>query len=247
MRGVNLPGYGARVVSLDDVCCVDRVRADHLKMAAMKLGSRWLGLTGVGFVVVAFLGLSAAGMTPDINDSTASEILEHWTEVADGELSSALLVLCVPLLLIFGGAVIARHHGSSPFTFSVWSFLFGVGLTVAAVGFISEAAGVAAITDTANSAFSDMVVDQYVGGRRLHMIWVIGLSIALLGAGGMFIPRPGIERVLGGFALAGGIVGLVPEPIGTVGVLVAVLWVLATSIVILVRPVTRLPGKMSTL
>ena len=62
----------------------------------MKLGSRWLGLTGLAFVVVAFLGLSAVGMTPAIEDSTASEILEHWTEVANGELSSALLVLSAP-------------------------------------------------------------------------------------------------------------------------------------------------------
>lgn len=209
----------------------------------MTLRSRWFGLTGVAFVVVAFLGLSAVGMTPAIEDSTASEILEHWTEVANGELSSAMLVLCVPLLLIFGGVTIARHHGSSPFSFSVWSFLFGVGLAVAAVGFIAEAAGVAAITDTANSGFSDMVVDQYVGGRRLHMIWAVGLSIALLGAAGMFIPQSGIERVLGVLALAGGIVGLVPEPIGTLGVLVAVLWVLATSIVIVVRPETPLPDK----
>jgi hypothetical protein len=173
--------------------------------------------------------------------------LEHWTEVANGELSSALLVLCVPLLLMFGAVVIARHHGPLPFSFSVWSFLFGAGLTVAAVGFISEAAGVAAITDTANSGFSDLVVDLYVGGRRLHMIWAIGLSIALLGAGGMFIPRSGIERVLGGFALAGGIVGLVPEPIGTLGVLVAVLWVLATSIVIVIRPETHSSTRTSTL
>jgi hypothetical protein len=202
----------------------------------MRLGSRWFALTGLAFVVVAFLGLSAVGMTPAIEDSTASEILEHWTEVANGELSSALLVLSVPLLLIFGGVVIARHHGSSPFSFSIWSFLFGVGLAVAAVGFIVEAAGVAAITDTANSGFSDMVVDLHVGGRRLHMVWAVGLSIALLGAGGMFIPRSGIEPVLGWFALAGGIVGLVPEPIGTLGVLAAVLWILATSIVIVVRP-----------
>ena len=213
----------------------------------MKLDSRWFALSGVAFVVVAFLGLSAVGMTPAIEDSTASEIVAHWTEVANGELSSALLVLCVPLLLIFGGVVIARHHGSSPFSFSVWSFLFGIGLAVAAVGFISEAAGVAAITDTANSGFSDLVVDLYIGGRRLHMIWVVGLSIALLGAGGMFIPRSGIEGVLGWFALAGGIVGLAPEPIGTLGVLVAVLWVLATSIVIVVRPRLDSRTMMSTL
>lgn len=193
-------------------------------------------MTGVAFVVVAFLGLNAVGMTPDIDDSTASEILEHWTEVANGERSSALLVLGVPLLLIFGGVVIARYHGSSSFSFSIWSFLFGVGLAVAAVGFVAEAAGVAAITDTANSGFSDMVVNLHVGGRRVHMVWAIGLSIALLGAAGMFIPRSGIERALGWFALAGGIVGLVPEPIGTLGVLVAVLWVLATSIVIVARP-----------
>lgn len=201
----------------------------------MKVGSRWFGLTGVAFVVVAFLGLNAMGDTPAIDDSTASEILEHWTEVANGELASALLVLCVPLLVIFGGVVTARHHGSAPFTFDIWSFVFGVGVTVAAVGFVTEAAGVATITDTANSGFSDMVVDLYVGGMRVHMVWAVGLSIALLGAAGMFMPRSGIERVLGWLALVGGVVGLLPEPIGFLGVLASVPWVVTTGIVIVVR------------
>jgi hypothetical protein len=202
----------------------------------MRSGSRWLGLSGGVFVVVAFLGLSAVGDTPEIADSTASEIVDHWLEVANGELSSALLVLCVPLLLIFGGLVIDRHRTTTAARFDMWAFLFGTGFAIAAVGFIAEAAGVAAITDVADSGFSDMVVDIYVGGTRVHMIWAVGLSIALLGAAGMFIPRSGVHRVLGWFALAGGIAGLVPEPIGLLGVLIAVLWVFATSIVITIRP-----------
>lgn len=186
-------------------------------------------------MVVAFLGLSAVGDTPEIADSTASEIVDHWLEVANGELSSALLVLCVPLLLIFGGLVLDRHRIATS-GFDVWAFLFGTGLAIAAVGFITEAAGVAAITDVADSGFSDLVVDVYVGGTRVHMIWAVGLSIALLGGAGMFIPRAGVHRVLGWFALVGGIAGLIPEPFGFVGVLIAVLWVFATSIVITIRP-----------
>ena len=202
----------------------------------MNLGSRWLGLTGVAFVVVAFLGLSAVGDTPAIDDATTSEIVDHWTEVANGELSSALLVLCVPLLLIFGGVVLARHHRPGPFSFDIWSFLFGVGLTVVAVGLVAEAAGVAAIADAADSGFSEMIAEIYVGGARVHMVWAVGLSVTLLGAAGMYLPRSGLERALGWIALAGGILGLLPEPVGLLGVVASVLWVLTTSVAIAARP-----------
>jgi hypothetical protein len=62
------------------------------------------------------------------------------------------------------------------------------------------------------------------------MVWTVGLSVTLLGAAGMFIPRAGFERVLGWIALVLGVVGLVPEPIGLVGTFGSVLWILVTSI-----------------
>ena len=192
--------------------------------------SRWLGLAGVAFVGLAFLGLNFMGDTPSLDDATAAEIIEHWTQVANGNLAATFLVLCVPFLVIFGAAVLARHHGSGPFVFDSWSFVFGVGIAVAAVGFVWEAAGVAAIADVAHSGFSDMVLQLHVGGGRLHMIWAVGLSLTLIGAAGMFIRRSGFDRVLGWIALVVGIVGLLPEPIGLAGTLAAVVWILIASV-----------------
>ena len=108
--------------------------------------------------------------------------------------------------------------------------MFGVGIAVAAVGFVWEAAGVAAIADVADSGFSDMVVQLHVGGGRLHMIWAAGLSLTLIGAAGMFVRRSGFDRVLGWIALVVGIVGLLPEPIGLAGTLAAVVWILIASV-----------------
>jgi len=198
----------------------------------MRVTSRWLGLAGVAFVIVAFLGLNSLGDTPSLDEATSSEIIKHWTEVANGDLASALLVLCIPLLVIFGASVLIRYHGSKAFPFDLWSFLFGVGIAMAAVGFAWEASAAAAIADATSSGFSDMVVGLHLGSTRVHMVWTVGLSVALLGAAGMFIPRAGFERVLGWTALVLGVVGLLPEPIGLVGTVVSVLWILVMSITI---------------
>lgn len=107
---------------------------------------------------------------------------------------------------------------------------------MAAVGFLTEAAAIAAIADVAESGFSDMVVELYVEATRVHVIWAVGLSIMLLGAVSMFIPLTGFDRVLGWIALVVGIVGLLPETIELPGTLAAVLWIIVTSIVVVARP-----------
>lgn len=70
-------------------------------------------------MTAAFLGLNFVGDTPSLDDATASEIITHSTEVANGHVASTLLVLCVPLLVIFGGTVLARHHSSEAFAFDI--------------------------------------------------------------------------------------------------------------------------------
>lgn len=220
------------VVPVDTAVLILRMFFGHSEMreGAMGKAQRWISLSGIAFVLVTFIGLSALGDTPVVDDVSADVIVDHWLEVADGNLAAALIVLAVPLLVLFGGAVLVWYDRAADEGFNVWTFLFGVGVAVMAAGFLVGSGLSGSVADAADNGFTESVVTLHAALMRSHVVWATGLALLLLGAAGLFIPRSGFIRILGWVGLVGGILGLLPDPAGFVGTLIGVLWIVAISI-----------------
>jgi hypothetical protein len=191
--------------------------------------SRWLSLSGLAAVVLAFVGLSFMGDTPSL-DTASSEIVEHWTEAANGSLASVFLVLAVPLLILFG-SVLLRSRGEAA-GMDVWAFLAGTGMAIAAVGFLIAGGLAAATADAANASLDDVVVSLHAFGMRSHLVWWGGLGLMAIGGGGMAIGRPGFRGLFGWFGVVVGIVAFTPDPSGMIGAIGSVLFIAVTSVLL---------------
>ena len=193
---------------------------------------RWAPLTGVAFIVVAIIAFAIGGEPPEA-DQPVREIVSHYVDNKDSiQVSSALAALAGVLLVFFAGylrKVLQAAEGPNGFL----SALVLTGAAIMSVGIAIDATIAFAIAEAADDI-------RPAGVQALEALWdndflpiALGTTVFLLSAGLSSVVHGGLPKWLGWIAIVLGIVSV--TPIGFVSFLGGGLWVLATSVVLMMR------------
>jgi hypothetical protein len=187
---------------------------------------RWVPLSGVAFVVlslVAIIGLG--GNTPDDGASAAHVAAYYNSHQGHEEAAAFVLAAAAPFMAFFG------IYLATTFTGQFGRHLLVVGTTAVSVVWIIAAFVHFALADGANHLTPDVMQglnmldsDSWVGYNSGLGIFMLAAAITLLGG------RVSYRR-LGWVALPIGVVLFIPF-VDFIGLLLAAVWILVTSVML---------------
>jgi hypothetical protein len=200
----------------------------------MSRNKDWLGaLTGVAAIIVGAIAVLIGG-EPEEASKGAEKVVAHYAENKDEiQISAIMGVVAAALLVFYFGylrKVLRRAEGENG-TLSV----------VALIGAAIIATGIS-IDATLSFAIAEAVDDKIDSTAILAMqaIWdndfmpiALGAIIVLFAAGISIVRHGALPKWLGWVAIALGIVAM--TPIGFIGFLGLLVWILITSVLLAVR------------
>jgi hypothetical protein len=185
-------------------------------------------LSGIAFVVLIIAGfVFVSGNTPDLKDS-ATKVVDFYTTHKNRELAAVVVVSVAVLFLgIFVSCLYNRLKEADGA--GIWPTLALVGGIAAVAGFFGIAGVHIALVDGADKHIdpSAMVAMNAIDNDNFPA-FALPIGLMLLGSAGAILSGGGFPKWLGWVALVAGIVSF--TPVGFIGALLGLLWVIATSI-----------------
>ena len=186
-------------------------------------------LSGIAFVVLIIAGFAfVSGNTPDLKDS-ATKVVDFYTTHKNRELAAVVVVSVAVLFLgIFVSCLYNRLKEADGA--GIWPTVALVGGIAAVAGFFGIAGVHIALVDGADKHIdpSAMVAMNAIDNDNFPA-FAFPIGLMLLGSAGAILSGGGFPKWLGWVALVAGIVSF--TPVGFIGALLGLLWVIATSII----------------
>jgi hypothetical protein len=186
-------------------------------------------LSGIAFVVLIIAGFAfVSGNTPDLKDS-ATKVVDFYTTHKNRELAAVVVVSVAVLFLgIFVSCLYNRLKEADGA--GIWPTVALVGGIAAVAGFFGIAGVHIALVDGADKHIdpSAMVAMNAIDNDNFPA-FALPIGLMLLGSAGAILSGGGFPKWLGWVALVAGIVSF--TPVGFIGALLGLLWVIATSII----------------
>jgi hypothetical protein len=186
-------------------------------------------LSGIAFVVLIIAGfVFVSGNTPDLKDS-ATKVVDFYTTHKNRELAAVVVVSVAVLFLgIFVSCLYNRLKEADGA--GIWPTVALVGGIAAVAGFFGIAGVHIALVDGADKHIdpSAMVAMNAIDNDNFPA-FALPIGLMLLGSAGAILSGGGFPKWLGWVALVAGIVSF--TPVGFIGALLGLLWVIATSII----------------
>jgi hypothetical protein len=213
---------------------IDGERAAHAKRGCMMTQNRWLGLCGVvAALLVPVAIIFVAGSTPN-DKASADEVMSYYRGHLNANRVAALLVTIAAVLLVLFAARLwdllrGDRAGSAVFPVAA----FG-GALVTSSGLLLDAVVHFALVQASDHQFAAVAQTLNVLDNNDFFAILGGMAALLLAAGIATVMRPVLPRWLGWAAIVGGILSLA-GPIGIVGFLLGLIWILVVGILMIVR------------
>jgi hypothetical protein len=196
--------------------------------------SRWLALCGVVaalLIPVAFVAV--AGKTPN-EKASADKVVSYYRGHLNANRVAALLVtIAAVLLVLFAVRLWEVLRGDGPGTAVFPLAAFG-GALITSTGMALTAAIHFALAQAADQQFAAAAQTLYVLDNNDFFAIIGGLAALFLAAGIATVRRPVLPGWLGWAAIVIGVLCLA-GPIGFVGALLGLVWILVVGILLLVR------------
>jgi hypothetical protein len=194
---------------------------------------RWLALCGVGaavFIVVAFF---VSGSSPN-DDASAAKVVSYYRDHRVGtQIGNLLLVIAAVLLVLFAARLRELLHSGGAAVGVFPTAAFGGGVVLAA-GLLLDAALSFGLVRAARQGFAGPAQTLNIASSDDFYVITGGIAILLLAAGIATVRRPVLPRWLGWAAIVIAIISLA-GPLGFIGAILAIVWLLVISILMLVR------------
>ena len=192
---------------------------------------KWLALCGIVAAVLIPLSIIViSGNTPNEHASAAKVISFYRAHETANKLAAVLVLLAAVLLVLFAAQLRTVLQGDQPgagvLTLAAWSGLLLTGSTAAVAAAIHLALVNAAHYRLAAPAQSLNVLDNYI-----FVAIVGGIAVFGLATGFATLQRPVLPRWLGWAAIVFGVLALL-GPIGVLGLLLALIWIIVVGIMI---------------
>jgi hypothetical protein len=195
---------------------------------------RWLALCGVVAPVLIVLAFTVvSGKTPD-DKSSAAEVISFYRDHKGPNMVGALMVTIAAVLLVLFAArlrEILRGDGSGGDALPLAAF---GGVLVLAASLLGSAIVHFALVQAADHRFAAPAQTLNVLDNNDFFGLIGGMAALMLSAGIATVRRPVLPRWLGWAAIVIGILSLA-GPLGFVGVLLSVIWIVVVAILMIVR------------
>jgi hypothetical protein len=207
--------------------------------------NRWLALCGVVAVLlvpVAFVAV--AGNTPN-DKANADKVVSYYRDHLNANRVAALMITIAAVLLVLFGArlwEVLRGDGLGAAVFPLAAF---GGALIASTGLLLGAVVHFALVQAADRQFGPIAQTLNVLDNNDFFAILGGFASLLLAAGIATVMRPVLPRWLGWAAIVIAILSLA-GPIGIVGFLLGLIWILVVSILLFVRHDPVAAGAPST-
>jgi hypothetical protein len=202
-------------------------------------------LAGIVFVAIAvFAILILGGNTPDGTASPA-KVTSFYTDHHGAQAAAAhLLPIGTLFLVVFAAGTYVALPKNRGDLAKVGGIVFLLGSAAASATLFAAAALHLALAEGVHDHISP-VATQALNAIDNHNdpLFTGGLGILLIGAAAAMIPHRGALRWLGWIALVAGV--LVFTPLGFLALILALLWIIATGIVLAGWPPTKADSTSS--
>jgi hypothetical protein len=198
----------------------------------------WAPLTGVLVAVLVALGLIIPGQPPGA-DSSAQEIVNHYSDSKDSVMAGAILFGFAALFLPFFAGSLRRVLRGAEDDPGACSAVALAGAAVFAVGIAIDATISAALAETVDDLEPSAV-------QGLQALWdndfipiLVGQMVFLIASGISIVRHRALPVWLGWAAIVIGVI----SPVEIVGIPAVLLWILIVS-VMLAMSEGRAPGAL---
>jgi hypothetical protein len=195
-------------------------------------------LAGIVFVVISVFAIAIlGGNTPDGNASPA-KVTSFFMDHHGAQAAAAhILPIGTVFLVVFAAGTYAALPKDRGDLAKLGEIVFLIGSAVTAATLLAAAALHLALTEGVHDNISPVATQALNAIDNHNDPLFVSIGILLIGAAGAMIPHRGALRWLGWIALVAGVV--IFTPLGFIGVLVALIWIIATGIVLAGWPPTK--------
>jgi hypothetical protein len=195
---------------------------------------RWLALCGVvAPLLVALAIFFVGGSTPD-DKASAAKVVSFYRSHANASRAAALMVaIGAVLLVLFGARLRELLHGDRLGTDVFPRAAFG-GAVISSAALLLAAVGHLALVTAADHRFATPAQTLNVLDSTVFFAVTGGFAVLLLSAGIATVAGPVLPRWLGWTAIVIGILALA-GPIGFLGFLLGLVWILVVGILMFAR------------
>jgi len=206
----------------------------------MRALERFAPLTGALFVALAVATFIVVGdNAPDVDDPLP-DVVRYWSDNDGEEMAGAIMGAYASVLLLwFAGVTRSALRLVEGETGRLSATAFG-GLVIAAGGVLVNSAIEFAAADSAGEVSPQTTQALSVLYSDFFFPIIAGFAVFLLAAGLVMVRAGALTSWPGWIAIFLGVVSL--SPIGFFGVLGALAWVLAFSIMLFMRGAPAMPG-----
>jgi hypothetical protein len=191
--------------------------------------ARWTALAGVGFFVLFVIDFLLTGDSPDETTSGAKVVSYYKDHRGRELLAFVLMTIAFVLLIFFAGRVRSVLRGATPGGELLSAIFFGGAVVLTAGAFVGGAIHFSLIEAADKGQISVARTLNMLDNNDFAPI-AGGIAILLLAAGIATVVSPVLPRWLGWVSIVVGVLTL--TPIGFIGALLAVVWVLVVSILL---------------
>ena len=195
---------------------------------------RWLALCGVAAALLVPLGVFVVGgSTPD-DKASGDEVVSFYRDhLAANRVAALMVVIGAALLVLFGVRLRELLDGDGPGANSFSLAAFG-GAVLTSAGLLHAAAGHFALVDASDHQFAASAQTLNVLDTRSFFGIVGGFAVLFLAAGIATVRHPVLPRWLGWAAIVIGVLS-VAGPIGGLGFVLGLVWLLVVGIITFLR------------
>jgi hypothetical protein len=194
---------------------------------------RWLALCGVGAGVLLVAGFFSSGGTPN-DDASAAKVVSYFNDHRVATQVGNLLLVISGVLLVLFAARLRELLDSGGVGVGVLPAAALGGAVILAAGVMFDAAVSFALVRAARNHFAGPAQTLNVLSNNDFFLITGGIAVLFLAAGIATVRRPVLPRWLGWAAIVIGIISLA-GPLGFVGAILSIIWLLVVSIMMLVR------------
>lgn len=194
---------------------------------------RWLAVCGIAAAVLFAVGTGISGGSPQ-DDASASKVVSYYRDHLTGTRVGALILVIAAVLLVLFAARLRELLGNGQPGGDVFPTAAFGGAVLLAAGSCLDAAVSFALAQAGDNKFAGSAQTLNVLSNNDFFLVVGGIATLLLASGISTVRRPILPRWLGWAAVVIGIISLA-GPVGFIGAVLAILWLLVASILMFVR------------